>query len=117
MSSNLYFVIASALSAANEAPNYTRRVLAGQFNEACVKAAISADTNVTRRNDNHAAMLIYGDIQLALGRLMEAEETFRKAQRLIRDSRDAMRIISCRNAGWLAPVSYTHLTLPTKRIV
>ena len=102
MFSNLYFAVASALSAADKSPAYARQALAGQFTDAYASAAAWADPDGSSRDGDYAAMLAYGDIQLALGRSTEAEETYRKAQRLIRHSRDLMRVVSCRNAGWLA---------------
>lgn len=45
---------------------------------------------------------ISGDLQLALGRFEEAEESLRKSSRLIRHLKHALRVRSCRNTGWQA---------------
>lgn len=102
MFSSLYFAVASALSAHKEFPAYTRKVIAGQLQEACSTAAAWSEPDGVGRESDHAPWLAYGDAQLILGRCVEAEETYRKAQRLIRDSRATLRIVSCRNAGWQA---------------
>ncbi|RKP44653.1 helix-turn-helix transcriptional regulator [Trinickia fusca] len=102
MFSSIYFAVASALSAEPQFPAYTRKILAGQLNEACSAAAAWSDPDGVGRDSDYLPMLAYGDAQLVLGRYVEAEETYRKAQRLVRHSREALRIVSCRNAGWQA---------------
>lgn len=100
MFSSVYFVLASSLCAADALPAYARLGAEGRLGEACATLASRAE-----REDETADPIVlqaYADIQLALGRLIEAEEGYRKAQRAIRQSRDALRIASCRNAGWLA---------------
>ncbi|HEX7645208.1 MAG TPA: helix-turn-helix transcriptional regulator [Burkholderiaceae bacterium] len=42
------------------------------------------------------------DAALLLGREEEAEENYRKAQKLLKGSNDELRIFSCRNTGWLS---------------
>lgn len=102
MFSILYFAAASALTAAERFPAYTRKLLDGQVNDACATAAAWSDSYGADRDGDAAPMLAYGDVQLVLGRLIDAEETYRRVLRLIRHSREALRIVSCRNAGWQA---------------
>lgn len=102
MFSSLYFAVVSALSAHERFPTYTRKVIAGQLTEACSTAAAWSEPDGAGRDTDHTALLAYGDAQLVLGRPVEAEETYRSAQRLIRDSRITLRTVSCRNAGWQA---------------
>lgn len=102
MFSTLYFAVASALAAHDHFPAYARKVIVGQLNEACSTAAAWAEPDGAGRDADYAALLAYGDAQLMLGRAVEAEETYRKAQRAIRDCRETLRIVSCRNAGWQA---------------
>ncbi|HTH73836.1 MAG TPA: helix-turn-helix domain-containing protein [Trinickia sp.] len=102
MFSTLYFAVASALSAHEHFPAYARKVIAGQLNEACSTAAAWAEPDGAERELDYTPLLAYGDAQLILGRPVEAEETYRKAQRAIRDCRETLRIVSCRNAGWQA---------------
>ena len=62
------------------------------------------------RADDHASL---GEVLLQLGELDEAEGALRAAV-----SADASHSLAHCNLGQLlGPVSYTHLTLPTKRIV
>ena len=100
MFSSVYFVLASSLSAADTFPAYARLAAAGRLSEAC--SALAARAEREDEVDDPVVLQAYADIQLALGRMIEAEEGYRKAQRAIRQSRDALRIASCRNAGWLA---------------
>jgi AraC-like DNA-binding protein len=102
MFSGLYFAVVSALSAHERFPAYTRKVIAGQLHEACSTAAAWAEPDGAGREADYTPLLVYGDAQLVLGRLVEAEETYRKAQRAIRGSRATLRLVSCRNAGWQA---------------
>ncbi|WP_206956710.1 AraC family transcriptional regulator [Trinickia acidisoli] len=102
MFSTLYFAVASALSVNERFPAYTRKVIVGQLNEACSTAAAWSEPDGAGRDLDYIPLLAYGDAQLVLGRPVEAEETYRRAQRLIRDCRETMRIVSCRNAGWQA---------------
>jgi len=113
MFSHLYFAAASALSARNASPKYAQHVLAGQFNEASKAAAVWTDHDHGEQAADPAAMQAYGDIQLLLGRPVEAEETLRRAQRLIRHPRDTMHVVSCRNAGWQAFFQYRYSTALT----
>lgn len=100
MFSSVYFVLASSQSAADTFPAYARLAAAGRLGEACTALAARAERE--DEADDPVVLQAYADIQLALGRMIEAEEGYRKAQRAIRQSRDALRIASCRNAGWLA---------------
>jgi AraC-like DNA-binding protein len=102
MFSGLYFAAVSALLAHERFPAYTRKVIAGQLHEACSTAAAWAEPDGVSREADYTPLLVYGDAQLVLGRLVEAEETYRKAQRAIRGSRATLRLVSCRNAGWQA---------------
>jgi AraC-like DNA-binding protein len=99
MFSGLYFAVVSALSSHERFPAYTRKVIAGQLQEACSTAAAWAEPDGVGRETDYTPLLVYGDAQLVLGRLVEAEETYRKAQRAIRGSRATLRLVSCRNAG------------------
>jgi AraC-like DNA-binding protein len=103
MFSTIYFTTSSVLSSLPSIPaQLAGKILAGQFQEAVCAAANLADNETADEKPAYGVMQVYGDIQLVLGRHEEAEETYRKGQKLIRHSRDAMRIASCRNAGWQA---------------
>ncbi|WP_133645771.1 helix-turn-helix transcriptional regulator [Paraburkholderia flava] len=101
MFSTVYFAASSVLSCDGLPAALTARVLDGQLLEAARLAANYADTDEAG-DDGYLALQILADLELALGRQEEAEETYRKTQKAIRHSRDAMRVVSVRNAGWQA---------------
>ncbi|MDN7673711.1 helix-turn-helix transcriptional regulator [Burkholderia oklahomensis] len=102
MFSTLYFAAAAALANPSSNPVYAARVLDGRFAEAAALVAARGDAEpggvAADVRDVHA----YADIQLVLGRFEEAEDTFRRAQKLLRESRDLTRVMTCRNASWQA---------------
>ncbi|KVD86563.1 AraC family transcriptional regulator [Burkholderia sp. ABCPW 14] len=102
MFSTLYFAAAAALANPSSNPGYAARALDGRFGEAAALVAARCDAEpggaAADMRDVHA----YADIQLVLGRFEEAEDTFRRAQKLLRESRDQTRVMTCRNASWQA---------------
>ena len=100
MFSSVYFVLASSLSTAAQLPSYARLVGAGRLSDAC--STLASKVEREGEEDDPILLQAYADIQLALSLPIEAEDCYRKAQRAIRDSRTALRIASCRNAGWQA---------------
>ena len=100
MFSSVYFVLASSLSTAAQLPSYARLVGAGRLSDAC--STLASKVEREGEEDDPILLQAYADIQLALCVPIEAEDCYRKAQRAIRDSRTALRIASCRNAGWQA---------------
>ncbi|MCA8002718.1 helix-turn-helix transcriptional regulator [Burkholderia metallica] len=51
-----------------------------------------------------------GDLQLYVGLDLDADESYREAQKSIRDDKGQMRFRSCRNAGWQALFRYRYGT-------
>lgn len=102
MFSTIYFAASSVLASDDIPADIASKVLDGRFLEAARSAANLADSDAGHAQPGHAHLQIYGDIELMLGRYEEAEETYRRAQKAIRHSRDTMRIVSCRNTGWQA---------------
>ncbi|MEQ5842591.1 helix-turn-helix transcriptional regulator [Paraburkholderia acidicola] len=100
MFSTVYFAASSVLACDGVPAALAARVLDGQLNEAVHLAASLADSD--HAHDEYTALQIHADLELALGRHEEAEETYRKTQKAVRHSRDAMRVVSVRNAGWQA---------------
>ncbi|KGS08403.1 helix-turn-helix transcriptional regulator [Burkholderia sp. ABCPW 111] len=102
MFSTLHFAAAAALANPSSNGAYAARVLDGRFAEAAAFVAARCDAEpgglAADVRDVHA----YADIQLVLGRFEEAEDTFRRAQKLLRESRDQTRVMTCRNASWQA---------------
>ncbi|HVE10500.1 MAG TPA: helix-turn-helix transcriptional regulator [Paraburkholderia sp.] len=45
---------------------------------------------------------LHGDLQMAVGMDVDAEESYRESQKLMRTSKEQVRFASCRNAGWQA---------------
>ena len=76
----------------------------------------AAAANVQRLVDRHddappAALLqLQGDLQLSLGMEVDADDSYREAQKRMRDDKDGMRFASCRNAGWQALFRYRYGT-------
>src|SRR5262245_184918 len=102
MFSTIYFATSSVLSSPELPAQLAAKILSGQFQEAVAAAANLAEHEHAPAKPDYGVVQVYGDLQLVLGRHEEAEETYRKGQKLIRHSRDAMRILSCRNTGWQA---------------
>lgn len=100
MFSTIYFAASSVLSTAGLPAELVTRVLDGRLQEAAQRAAHLVEGDDVA--PDHAALQIHGDLELVLGRDAEAEEIYRRAQKAIRHSRDAIRIVSCRNTGWQA---------------
>ncbi|PXX40872.1 MULTISPECIES: helix-turn-helix transcriptional regulator [Burkholderia] len=102
MFSTLYFAAAAAL--ANPASNdaYAARVFDGRFAEAATLVAARCEADPGDPANDVRDVSAYADIQLVLGRFEEAEDTFRRALKLLRDSRDQTRVMTCRNASWQA---------------
>jgi AraC-like DNA-binding protein len=102
MFSTIYFAASSALAFDDTPSDIASKVLDGQFLDAVRRVAQLADVDAGQPQPGYAQLQIYGDLELMLGRHEEAEETYRRAQRAIRQDRDALRIASCRNTGWQA---------------
>jgi AraC-like DNA-binding protein len=102
MFSTVYFAASSVLASPSIPDAIASKVLGGHLQDAAKLAANYADKDHDKDAADYASLQIHGDIELALGRYEEAEEAYRRAQKLIRNSRDAMRLVSCRNTGWQA---------------
>ncbi|WP_323117791.1 helix-turn-helix domain-containing protein [Burkholderia alba] len=102
MFSTLYFAAAAALANPSSHDAYAGRVFDGRFAEAAALVAARCDGEPGGPVADLRDVQAYADIQLVLGRVEEAEETFRRAQKLLRDSRDLARVMTCRNASWQA---------------
>ncbi|NRO99126.1 helix-turn-helix domain-containing protein [Paraburkholderia sp. NMBU_R16] len=102
MFSTIYFAASSILAADDVPATLTSKVLEGRFAEAVRLAANLTDIDSDQGTRNLDRLQTFADLQLILGRHEEAEETYRRAQKSVRHSRNAMRIVSCRNTGWQA---------------
>jgi AraC-like DNA-binding protein len=89
-----YLALISAQTHDQAMPSYARAMQDGDVE--------AAHRHAQRLDDGGApALQALGDAALLLGFEEDAEEHFRRAQKL-QDSNDAVRLLSCRNAGWQA---------------
>ncbi|MBN3828234.1 helix-turn-helix transcriptional regulator [Burkholderia sp. Ac-20384] len=102
MFSTVYFVASAALASGDTNPNIVSKILDGHIIGASHATALLADADGPQGLLSHENLQIHGDLELALGRQEEAEETYRRALKAIRQDRDGLRIASCRNTGWQA---------------
>lgn len=91
---HFYLALLSAQTHDRAMPSYARAMEEGDFQAACrhVQRLGGADAH---------ALQALGDAALLLGHEEDAEDYFRRAQKL-QGSNDALRLLSCRNAGWQA---------------
>lgn len=101
MFSAIHFAVAATLSSSNVPEPIAANVLSGRWTEAANALARRTDVDAETKPDA-AEIQLHGDIQLMTGRLEDAEASYRRVQRALRHSRDAMRIASYRNTGWQA---------------
>ncbi|CAN7165169.1 helix-turn-helix transcriptional regulator [Paraburkholderia sp. SIMBA_054] len=103
-----YFPYVSMLNAASVPSSVVELIRNGHVH--------AAAANVQRLVDSHddappAALLqLQGDLQLSLGMEVDADDSYREAQKRMRDDKDGMRFASCRNAGWQALFRYRYGT-------
>lgn len=103
-----YFPYVSMLNAASVSSSVVELIRNGHVH--------AAAANVQRLVDSHddappAALLqLQGDLQLSLGMEVDADDSYREAQKRMRDDKDGMRFASCRNAGWQALFRYRYGT-------
>jgi len=91
---HIYLALISAQTHDRAMPSYARAMQEGDYRAAC--------RHVQRLGDADAgALQALGDAALLLGHEEDAEDYFRRAQKL-QGSNDALRLLSCRNAGWQA---------------
>ncbi len=101
MFSAIYFAVASTLSSRDLAEPIAVKIHAGRWLEAANAVARLTDTDTEAKPDA-GLVALHGDLMLMTGRLEDAESSYRRAQRTLAGSRDALRIASCRNTGWQA---------------
>ncbi|SKD01722.1 transcriptional regulator, AraC family [Burkholderia sp. CF099] len=103
-----YFPYVSMLNAASVPSSVVELIRNGHVH--------AAAANVQRLVDSHddappATLLqLQGDLQLSLGMEVDADDSYREAQKRMRDDKDGMRFASCRNAGWQALFRYRYGT-------
>ncbi|MFM0471354.1 helix-turn-helix transcriptional regulator [Paraburkholderia strydomiana] len=100
MFSTFYFPLVSVL-ASSAAP-------AGLYDMIAGGRILAASTQISRHVEScdedilPAWLQLQGDLNMTFGMELDADESFRQAQKKMRASRLQMRAASCRNAGWQA---------------
>lgn len=92
MFSSLYFPLVSTLVCTSAPRGQLDMLREGRIAEAVAHAHHCASP----------CMQLQADLQTLLGIEVDAEDSYREAQKLMRGSRRDMRAASCRNAGWQA---------------
>lgn len=94
----IYLALISAQTHDQAMPSYARAMQEGDFEAAHRHARRLGGDDGTA---DAPALQALGDAALLLGYEEDAEDHFRRAQKL-QGSNDAVRLLSCRNAGWQA---------------
>jgi AraC-like DNA-binding protein len=97
----LYFPLSATLSVADLPDDFIGKVRDGNLPAAAAQTSRWSDGN-SSASVTPALLRLHADMQMALGICDEAEEQYRRAQKAIRSPRHAIRVLSCRNAGWQA---------------
>jgi hypothetical protein len=87
-----------AVSHEDISKRFLRAVLDGKLNAASMIAGRWSEESGTG-DDAAYVMQLQADLQLMLRVEVEAEEGYRRSQKVIRASKQAIRTASCRNAG------------------
>ncbi|GLU31312.1 helix-turn-helix transcriptional regulator [Trinickia caryophylli] len=102
----IHMALLSAFRFRGSLPRYSAALLDGDFARAyCAvddAADLSAHSPVRTRDHGHEELTALADVSLLLDNHEEAEEFYRRAQKLIWKNDRALRIASCRNTGWLS---------------
>jgi AraC-like DNA-binding protein len=103
MFSSLYFPLISTISCGG-APRVQLDLLrAGRVTDAVSHAhRCASNSQCSDGSDASGCMQLQADLQTMLGIDVDAEDSYREAQKLMRSSRRDVRVASCRNAGWQA---------------
>jgi AraC-like DNA-binding protein len=101
MFSSLYFPLVSTLSCAGAPRTQLNMLREGRVAEA-VSHTHRCAPHCNDGGDASGCMQLQADLQTMLGIDVDAEDSYREAQKLMRASRRDLRVASCRNAGWQA---------------
>jgi len=97
----IYFAVASTLSSNDLPEPIAAKIREGRWLDAANAVARLTDID-TEEKPQPELIQLHGDLMLITGRMEDAEASYRRAQRTLTESRDALRIASCRNTGWQA---------------
>jgi len=100
MLATFYFPYVSMLTSTSIPPALTELISEGRIQAAAAQASRHVDT--CDPDLLPGLLQLHGDLQMAVGMDVDAEESYREAQKLMRTSKEQVRFASCRNAGWQA---------------
>ncbi|MEI6002721.1 helix-turn-helix transcriptional regulator [Paraburkholderia bengalensis] len=108
MLATFYFPYLSMLNAPSAPSGVVELIRHGNVQAAAahVQRLVESDDDASPA----ALLQLQGDLQLSLGMEVDADDSFREAQKRMRDDKDAMRFVSWRNAGWQALFRYRYGT-------
>ncbi|KVM22017.1 hypothetical protein WJ53_19355 [Burkholderia ubonensis] len=103
MFSMIYFSLASALRFKPTSRNWVDRIANGDLHSAVGLVNGREAGSLLAVSDS---LQMHADMDLVMGVVAEAEERYRLAQKLMRNTRHVLRIASCCNAGWQSLFRY-----------
>lgn len=102
----VYLALLSALKFRKSLPRYCAATLDGDFARAYCAVDDAADlserVHSQARNRSNEELTALADVSLVLGNWEEAEDYYRRAQKMVWKNDDQLRVQSCRNTGWLS---------------
>lgn len=102
----IYMALLSALRFRDCQPRYAAAILNGDFARAycAVDDAVELDVHAPGRTRGHGSeeLTALADVSLLLDNAEEAEEYYRRAQKMIWKNDQQLRVQSCRNTGWIS---------------
>ncbi|WP_175964363.1 helix-turn-helix transcriptional regulator [Burkholderia pyrrocinia] len=103
MFSMIYFSLASALRFKKTTKDWIDRIANGDLHSAVgLVNGREADSSPPTID----GLQMHADMDLVMGAVSEAEDRYRLAQKLMRNTRHVLRIASCCNAGWQSLFRY-----------
>ncbi|WP_063890174.1 helix-turn-helix transcriptional regulator [Burkholderia sp. MSMB1826] len=101
MFSTVYFALLSGFAHKNQLPAYAEAMLEGASERAyCLVDDVLERPAHKLVNSDDARLVAVADASLLLGYDQDAEEMYRRAQKLNVGEDGRLRVLSCRNAGW-----------------
>lgn len=100
MFSSLYFPLVSTLACESAPPGHLAMLRDGRIAETVSYTNRCAEQ--CEDDEAFGCMQLQADLQTMLGIDVDAEDSYREAQKMIRQSRRDVRAASCRNTGWQA---------------
>jgi AraC-like DNA-binding protein len=109
MLAKLYFPLISALSGRHPPAELLVKLLEGDLSAALAQAERRLEQDC-KGEDEADLLQLMADLQLTTDIYDEAEESYRRSQKLRRGPKHLIRAASCRNTGWQALFRYRMVT-------